>query len=300
MDNDSHAVTATPGTAPAGVAAPAHAVATGGLKQPYHLVDPSPWPIMGAFGGGTLLLGIIMVAHYNNYILLVLGALMVASTMFLWWRDVVRESRTPGLHGPLVRLGLRYGMTLFISSEVMFFVSFFWSYFNFALFPDNVAGQATPMWPPAGIHTFDPFHLPFLNTMILLLSGTTITWAHHSLIHGDRQAMLRGLGLTILLGMTFTLCQAIEYSDAPFKFYGGGVYPSVFFLATGFHGFHVIVGTCFLIVCWFRARAGQFTPERHFGFEAAAWYWHFVDVVWLFLFVCIYLFGSSPGAAGAS
>ncbi|MDE2517433.1 MAG: cytochrome c oxidase subunit 3 [Rhodospirillales bacterium] len=274
----------------------AHAAAVpagSGLKQPYHLVDPSPWPLVGALAAFMIVGGIIVAAHYGSYPLLVLGVLLALAVMFFWWRDVVKESRTPGMHGPVVRLGLRYGMMLFITSEVMFFVGFFWAFFNFALFPENVAGAVHPMWPPAGIHTFDPFHLPFLNTMILLLSGTTVTWAHHSLLENDRKGMLTGLGLTVLLGLAFTTCQAIEYSDAPFKFSGGGVYPAVFFLATGFHGFHVIIGTCFLAVCWFRAKAGQFSPERHFGFEAAAWYWHFVDVVWLFLFICIYWWGAS-------
>ena len=268
-------------------------IESSGLKQPYHLVDPSPWPLVGALGGLMVVVGIILAAHYGDYILLAIGAVTVFITMFFWWRDVIRESRTPGLHTPVVRLGLRYGMMFFITSEVMFFVAFFWAFFNFALFPDNVAGLAHPIWPPPGIHTYDPFHIPVLNTMLLLLSGCTITWAHHSLIENDRKSMLTGLALTILLGAAFTTCQVIEYSHAPFKFVGGGVYPSVFFLATGFHGFHVIVGTCFLIVCWFRARAGQFTPQRHFGFEAAAWYWHFVDVVWLFLFTCIYWWGAS-------
>jgi cytochrome c oxidase subunit 3 len=267
-----------------------------GIKQPYHLVDPSPWPIIGAVGALCTVLGIIFAAHYGSYILLVIGLLIVVFTMFMWWRDVIRESRTPGLHTPFVRLGLRYGMALFISSEVMFFVGFFWAYFNFLIFPDT-QGNGMTVWPPSTIHTFDPFHIPFLNTMVLLLSGCTVTWAHHSLLENDRKGLLTGLGLTILLGMCFTIGQAVEYSDAPFKFVGGGVYPSTFFLATGFHGFHVIVGTCFLIVCWFRAKAGQFTPERHFGFEAAAWYWHFVDVVWLFLFTCIYWYGASPVVA---
>jgi cytochrome c oxidase subunit 3 len=268
--------------------------ATSGLKQPYHLVDPSPWPIVGSVGGGLTVLGIIFAAHYGSYALLVIGLAVVLATMFVWWRDVVRESRMAGVHTPVVRLGLRYGMALFIASEVMFFVGFFWAFFNFALYPEHVAGAATPMWPPAGVHTFDPFHLPFLNTMILLLSGCTVTWAHHSLLEGDRRGLLLGLGLTVLLGLSFTTCQIVEYSDAPFHFSGGGVYPAVFFLATGFHGFHVIVGTCFLLVCWFRARGGHFTPERHFGFEAAAWYWHFVDVVWLFLFVAVYWWGGGP------
>jgi cytochrome c oxidase subunit 3 len=216
---------------------------------------------------------------------------MVGATMTFWWRDVLKESHTPGLHSPVVRLGLRYGMMLFIASEVMFFVGFFWAFFHFALYPEHVLDTANPTWPPPGTLTFDPFRLPFLNTMILLLSGTTITWAHHSLIEGKRKDMLLALGLTVLLGLSFTTCQIIEYSDAPFGF-SGHIYPAVFFLATGFHGFHVIVGTCFLIVCWFRAKGGQFSPERHFGFEAAAWYWHFVDVVWLFLFVCVYWWGA--------
>ena len=220
----------------------------------------------------------------------------VLAVMFFWWRDVLREGYATGGHSAIVRLGLRYGMTLFIASEVMFFVGFFWAYFNFLIFPDT-QGDGQTLWPPATVHTFDPFHLPLLNTMILLLSGTTVTWAHHALLEGDQKNLIRGLGITILLGMTFTLCQAIEYSNAPFKFNGGGVYSSTFFLATGFHGFHVIVGTCFLIVCWFRARAGSLTPARHFGFEAAAWYWHFVDVVWLFLFVCIYWYGAGQIAA---
>jgi cytochrome c oxidase subunit III len=267
-----------------------------GLKQPYHLVDPSPWPIIGALGGGLLLTGIVIVAHYHNWLVLGAGLLVTLTVAFLWWRDVLRESATPGLHSPVVRLGLRYGMTLFIASEVMFFVGFFWAFFHYALFPEHVLDVANPTWPPPGIHTFDAFKLPLLNTMILLLSGCTITWAHHSLIEGNRRSLIAGLGLTILLGMSFTALQATEYSEAPFHFSGGGIYPSVFFLATGFHGFHVIVGTCFLIVCWMRARAGGFSPARHFGFEAAAWYWHFVDVVWLFLFVCVYVWGAGPPA----
>ena len=260
-------------------------------KHPYHLVDPSPWPLVGAFAGGALVLGIIMVAHEGTYWMLAIGVAGLLTTMFFWWRDIIRESRTPGLHTPVVRIGLRYGMTLFIASEVMFFVAFFWAYFHFALYPGHVSGAEVAVWPPKGVLTFDPFGLPFLNTMILLLSGFTVTWAHHALLEGDRNGLITGLGLTIVLGIAFTSFQAVEYAEAPFAF-TGGVYPSTFFLATGFHGFHVIVGTTFLIVCFFRALAGQFTPQRHFGFEAAAWYWHFVDVVWLFLFICIYWWGA--------
>jgi cytochrome c oxidase subunit 3 len=267
-----------------------------GVKHPYHLVDPSPWPIVGATAAGLLAFGAVEAMHNRTYILFTIGLLAVLATMFLWWRDVVRESRTPGLHTAIVRLGLRYGMILFIASEVMFFVAFFWAFFHYALFPSHLADGlfAKEVWPPPGVYTFDPWHLPLLNTMILLLSGCTVTWAHHSLLHGDRKGLIAGLACTIGLGLAFTAIQAYEYSIAPFKFIDGGVYPSTFFLATGFHGFHVIVGTIFLIVCLFRAMRGHFTPERHFGFEAAAWYWHFVDVVWLFLFVCIYVWAAGP------
>ena len=269
-------------------------VTKSGLKQPYHLVDPSPWPIVGAAGAGLLLTGIVVIAHWHNYLVLGTGLFLVLLTMFNWWKDVIKESSTPGMHSPVVRLGLRYGMTLFITSEVMFFVGFFWAFFHYAIFPEHVLGIANSTWPPPGIHTFEAFRVPFLNTMILLLSGVTVTWAHHALLVNDRKNLILGLGITVALGLTFTSLQAMEYSEAPFHFSGGGIYPSVFFLATGFHGFHVIVGTCFLFVCFLRARAGGFTPQQHFGFEAAAWYWHFVDVVWLFLFCFIYVWGAGP------
>jgi cytochrome c oxidase subunit 3 len=267
------------------------AVAPAHNKHPYHLVDPSPWPMVASLSAGLLVFGIILFAQHNVHWVLGVGILGVLVSMFFWFRDIVRESKQPGVHNPIVRIGLRYGMVLFIASEVMFFVAFFWSWFHFYLYPEHVSGAAKAIWPPAGVLTFDPLSLPLLNTMILLLSGCTVTWAHHALIEGDRKGLLQGLGLTVLLGISFSFFQFYEYAEAPFAFHGGGIYSSVFFLATGFHGFHVIVGTIFLAVCWFRARRGDFTPERHFGFEAAAWYWHFVDVVWLFLFVAIYVLG---------
>lgn len=261
-------------------------------KHPYHLVDPSYWPIVSAFSAGLMLFGIVMFTHEGMRWPFLAGLAGVLISMFGWWRDVLKESRVPGLHTAVVRIGLRYGMMLFIASEVMFFVAFFWAYFHFALYPEHVSGAVTAIWPPAGVKTFDPWGLPFLNTMILLLSGCTVTWAHHALLENDKKNLVLGLALTVLLGMAFTGLQVWEYTMAPFPFAGGGIYSSTFFLATGFHGFHVVVGTIFLAVCLFRSMGGQFTPERHFGFEAAAWYWHFVDVVWLFLFVSIYIFGA--------
>lgn len=274
------------------------------VKHDYHLVEPSAWPIIGSFG--TFVMAIGAIAYFQTLKgapplfglisgpwILILGALLLGYTFVGWWRDVVKESVVNGDHTPVVKLGLRYGMILFIASEVMFFVAWFWAYFNAALFPAAVNLQA---WPPANIPTFDPWHLPLLNTLILLTSGTTVTWAHHAIQTGNRNGAVNGLALTILLGLSFTGIQAYEYAHAAFPF-AGNVYGATFFMATGFHGFHVIVGTIFLIVCFFRARAGHFTPERHFGFEAAAWYWHFVDVVWLFLFAAIYVWGEGTLAA---
>jgi cytochrome c oxidase subunit 3 len=272
------------------------------IKQPYHLVDPSPWPLLGALAAGLLTAGGVMAMHGLNDWLVIVGFLLVLLTMFVWWRDVVREATFKHLHTPIVQIGLRYGMLLFITSEVMFFVAFFWAYFDPALFPDE-AIQATRVevtggvWPPAGTLTFDPFDVPFLNTMILLLSGCTVTWAHHALREGDQKGCVQGLTVTVLLGATFTALQAYEYVTSGFSFGDEHIYSSTFYMATGFHGFHVLVGTLFLTVCLFRARAGHFTPTHHFGLEAAAWYWHFVDVVWLFLFTCIYWWGAGEIAA---
>lgn len=265
----------------------------GHVPHPYHMVEPSLWPLFGAISAILIATGIIFVAHYQNYWFLIAGFLGAVSTMYVWWRDVVREARTPDLHKLVTQIGLRYGMALFISSEVMFFVSFFWAYFNFFFFPSHMGYMFAPVWPPQHVTTIDPFAVPLFNTMVLLLSGTTITWAHHALLEGDRRGMIQGLAATVFLGLSFLCGQAYEYTHSPFNFYHGGIFPSVFFIATGFHGFHVIVGTTFLIVNLVRAIKGQFSVKRHFGFEAAAWYWHFVDVVWLFLFVCIYYFGRS-------
>jgi cytochrome c oxidase subunit III len=268
------------------------------VKHDYHLVQPSAWPIVGSVAAFMSAVGAIayfqslkdapaLFGVFSGPWLLLGGLGLMAITFIGWWRDVVNESVVNGDHTPVVKLHLRYGMILFIASEVMFFVAWFWAYFNAALFPASI--NLTD-WPPPTTPTFDPWDIPLLNTLVLLTSGTTVTWAHHAIQTGDQKSAVNGLGLTILLGMLFTALQAYEYALAPFPF-AGNIYGATFFMATGFHGFHVIVGTIFLIVCWFRARAGHFTPERHFGFEAAAWYWHFVDVVWLFLFASIYVWG---------
>ena len=262
----------------------------GAKHHDYHLVNPSPWPLIGSLSAFFLFGGTVMWMHdiAHGVMVMLAGVIGVAATMILWWKDVIHESHT-GDHTPIVQLHLRYGMILFIASEVMFFVAWFWAFFDNSLFPSPVDAVGG-VWPPKGTTVLSPFGFPLLNTFILLCSGTTVTWAHHALIHGDRKGLIKGLWCTILLGMLFTSIQAYEYAHAPFNF-KNSIYGSTFFMATGFHGFHVIVGTIFLIVCLGRAYKGHFKPEQHFGFEAAAWYWHFVDVVWLFLFTSIYVWG---------
>jgi cytochrome c oxidase subunit 3 len=275
----------------------------------FHLVDPSPWPLIGAISafflatGGVMWMKSLEIAglHFGPYVFGA-GAIGVLYTMLSWWTDVVREATYEGHHTRVVQLHHRYGMMMFIASEVMFFVAWFWAYFDASIYAnDPLQYQRVEVlggvWPPKGIETFDPWHLPLLNTLILLTSGTTVTWAHHALLHGDRQGMKLGLILTIALGVLFTSVQAYEYSHAAFGF-KGSIYGATFFMATGFHGAHVIIGTIFLAVCLFRAYLGQFTPQQHLGFEFAAWYWHFVDVVWLFLFASIYVWGWGGHVAG--
>lgn len=255
----------------------------------YHLVDVSPWPIVGAFSVFTLALGAVMYMHSFNYggFVALTGLLMVLYTMLVWWRDVIREATFQGYHTKIVQNGLRMGMLLFITTEVVFFSAFFWAYFDSSLVPTIEIGA---VWPPKGIQVFNPWEVPLINTLILLLSGVTLTWSHHAMIGAKRNEAILALILTVLLGAFFTGLQAMEYQEATFTI-ADGIYGSTFFMATGFHGAHVIVGTTFLLVCLFRLIKYHFTTTHHFGFEAAAWYWHFVDVVWLFLFVSIYWWG---------
>ncbi|MFQ5783552.1 MAG: cytochrome c oxidase subunit 3 [Alphaproteobacteria bacterium] len=267
-------------------------------KHDYHLVDPSPWPAVGAASALVLATGGIMLMHEITNWVFYLGILLMLFTMFGWWRDVIREGEFGDYHTPVVQLGLRYGMALFIASEVMFFAAFFWAFFDASLFPggpgsEELIGRGAytgGVWPPENIEVFDAWSIPFLNTIILLTSGATVTWAHHEIRSDRRQKAILALWLTIALGVSFTALQAFEYINAPFTI-DGGIYGSTFFMATGFHGFHVIIGTCFLSVCLWRLYQGHFKPDHHFGFEAAAWYWHFVDVVWLFLFSSVYWWG---------
>lgn len=264
----------------------------------YHLVDPSPLPIFTAFSMLILAIGGVMFMHdqFFGKIILPLGFVLTLACMFSWWSDVIKEGREQNSHTKVVQKGLSIGMILFIMSELMFFVAFFWSFFHARIFPHEMIASdpwsvVSSNWPPKGIETFDPWNLPFMNTLILLLSGTTLTWAHHALNKNKKDEAVRALAITIFLGISFTLLQAYEYHHASFNI-TEGVYPANFFMATGFHGLHVIIGTIFLSVSYFRAKKGHYEAGNNMlGFEFAAWYWHFVDIVWIFLFIFIYVLG---------
>nr|YP_010481477.1 cytochrome c oxidase subunit III [Drawida ghilarovi]UIX22929.1 cytochrome c oxidase subunit III [Drawida ghilarovi]UIX22942.1 cytochrome c oxidase subunit III [Drawida ghilarovi] len=258
------------------------------IRQPFHLVEYSPWPLTSAAGAFTLAIGLASWFHYHGALCLLMALSLIILSMFQWWRDVVRESTYLGNHTSNVTYGLRWGMILFISSEVMFFIAFFWAFFHSSLAPTPEIGCC---WPPIGINPLNPFSVPLLNTAVLLASGVTVTWAHHSLIAGNRMNAIQALFITISFGLYFTFLQAGEYFAAPFTI-ADSIYGSTFFVATGFHGLHVLIGSTFLSVCIIRVIYFQFSKNHHFGFEAAAWYWHFVDVVWICLYLCIYWWGS--------
>lgn len=272
-------------------------------KHNYHLLEPSAWPITASFSALFLAFGALFFMHEKpaGNVFLAIGLLAVVASMYLWWKDVIKEGKQ-GDHTGEVQAGLRLGMALFILSELMFFFAFFWSFFKAAFIPEQVYGDdvdtmldmvfsgAEGVWPPEGIKTLDPWDLPLINTLVLLLSGTTVTWAHYSLLNNDRKGLIQGLAISVGLGIFFSFMQAVEYGHAAFGI-TDGIYPSNFYLATGFHGAHVLIGTIFLGVCLYRAVKGDMTADNHLGFEFAAWYWHFVDVVWLFLFAFVYVWG---------
>nr|YP_010528154.1 cytochrome c oxidase subunit III [Abia zhui]UXW64295.1 cytochrome c oxidase subunit III [Abia zhui] len=256
-------------------------------NHPYHLVDYSPWPLLGSLSVMIMLMGSIKWFNYYNNNLMLLGAILTLMIMFQWWRDVTRESTFQGLHTTSVTNGMRLGMILFIISEILFFVSFFWAFFHSSLGPTMEIGG---IWPPKGIEPFNPMNIPLLNTMILISSGFTLTWSHHSIMNNNKNEAIKSLSITVFLGILFSILQGYEYLEAPFTI-ADSIYGSTFFMATGFHGLHVLIGSTFLLINLIRMNNNHFSTYHHFGFEAAAWYWHFVDVVWLFLYISIYWWG---------
>jgi len=254
--------------------------------HPFHLVSPSPWPLFTSFSLLSLTTaGVLNMHNFENMgIVFILALLSVIASMALWWRDVIAEGSYLGNHTIAVQKGLNMGIILFIVSEALLFFAIFWAFFHSALSPTvELGGQ----WPPLGIEAINPFELPLLNTVLLLSSGITVTYAHHSLIGGNRKGAIYGLIATIILAIVFTLFQGIEYSVSSFTI-SDGVFGSCFYFGTGFHGMHVIVGTLFLAVGLWRLVSYHLTDTHHLGYEGAILYWHFVDVVWLFLYIAVY------------
>lgn len=252
----------------------------------YHLVDPSPWPLMAAFSAYMFTSGGVLYMHkfIGGFNLFITGFATLFFVMYTWWRDVVREATFEDTHTIVVQKGLRLGMLLFIISEIMFFFAFFWAFFHSSIAPAyNIGG----VWPPKAISTINTYTIPLTNTFILLTSGASVTWSHHALLAKAKKHSVVALMFTIALAILFTGFQGIEYINAPFNI-SDGVYGSCFYLTTGFHGFHVFIGTVALFVSLIRLVLNHYTNTHHFGFEAAIWYWHFVDVVWLFLFINVY------------
>jgi len=258
--------------------------------HPFHLVSPSPWPLTISMNLLALTTsGVLYMHKFASSGYWVLAALiLVMSTMFFWFRDVISEGTYIGNHTLAVQRGLNMGVALFIVSEALFFLAIFWAYFHSALSPTAELGA---QWPPAGIEAINAFELPLLNTVLLLASGVTVTYAHHCIIQGDRNGSLYGGLFTIILALVFTAFQGVEYSVSSFTI-TDGAFGSCFYFGTGFHGIHVIIGTIFLAVGFWRLLAYHLTENHHLGLEAGILYWHFVDVVWLFLFLSVYYWGS--------
>lgn len=253
--------------------------------HPWHLVTARPWPLLISFNIFNNLIIIIIWVYKIN--LTIAHLLSIPSTFFClyaWWRDVTRESSFSGSHTIYVYKSMCIGIIIFIISEVFFFTSFFWTFFHSSLAPVVEIGQ---LWPPKGIYPFNPFNIPLLNTIILISSGLTITWSHHRILINNFSERIKSLKITIILGIYFSYTQFNEYYESPFTI-ADSIYGSIFFLATGFHGLHVLIGSIFLIIIFYRIKDLQFSKTHHFGFIAAAWYWHFVDIVWLFLYTTIY------------
>nr|QKW88333.1 cytochrome c oxidase subunit III [Trichagalma acutissimae] len=253
-------------------------------NHPYHIVTISPWPLLTSLSMFIMMVGSIKMFNYTSLFLMTLGFYNIILCSIQWWRDIIRESTFQGLHNMKIYKMLSLGMVLFILSELLFFISLFWAYFHSALSPNIEIGN---IWPPQNIIQFNPYEIPFLNTVILMSSGVSITWSHHCLLYSEKMKSMMGLFITIMLGLLFSLIQMYEYNQSSFCI-NDSIYGSMFFMTTGFHGFHVIIGSIFLLVMFLRMMYSHFSSHHHFGFEAAAWYWHFVDTIWIIVFTMIY------------
>nr|QBZ38191.1 cytochrome c oxidase subunit III [Stenocranus matsumurai] len=253
-------------------------------NHPFHLVTNSPWPILTSFILMNMMIGTISYFHQKKILLMTISQLILILSLYQWWRDVKRESSFKGDHTKIVKTLIKSGMILFILSEIMFFISFFWSFFHASLSPSIEIGMK---WPPKGIYPFNPLEIPLLNTIILVSSGASITWAHHSLLSNKFKQTLSSLLMTMIMGLYFTGLQWWEYKEASFTI-ADSIFGSTFFMTTGFHGIHVIIGSIFIMCSTLSLMKMQMTKINHISLELAAWYWHFVDVVWMLLYLIMY------------
>lgn len=253
-------------------------------NHPFHIVTKRPWPLLTSLSLLIILSGAIKLIHESSFKLFFIGLLRLLISIFQWWRDVIRERTFQGNHNSYINKILRWGIILFIIREIFFFAAIFWAFFHISLSPRIEIGNK---WPPIIVERFDPYKTPLLNTIVLLTSGISITWAHYSLINQNKNKRIKATQLTILLGIYFTFLQYQEYRESRFSI-ADSVYGRIFFLLTGFHGIHVLIGTLFIIITLYRFYLNHFSNSHHFCFEARAWYWHFVDVIWLFVYTFLY------------
>jgi cytochrome c oxidase subunit 3 len=256
----------------------------------FHILEPSLWPFFLAFGGFFFVTGLAFTMHYviTGYYILILGLLIIIFTSIFWFLDISREAVVGGYHTRVVRKGLKTGFIFFIASEIMLFFGFFWAFFHSALCPSIEIGA---VWPPVGLQVIPVFDFPLFNTFVLIISGFSVTWAHRGISMGSYKDTIDGFILTIFLGFFFIFLQGLEYYESTFNLQDG-IYPSVFFLLTGLHGCHVIIGAFFLLFCFWSLIANHFLTNHYLRFVFAIWYWHFVDIVWIFLFLSLYCWGS--------
>nr|YP_010879017.1 cytochrome c oxidase subunit III [Batracomorphus nigromarginattus]WHE42669.1 cytochrome c oxidase subunit 3 [Batracomorphus nigromarginattus] len=253
----------------------------------FHMVNNSPWPVLISFSMLLLTTSAVVWMHKNNPYMLIMSLILTIMLSSQWWRDIIRESTFQGIHNKKIIKLMKWGMMMFILSEIMFFISFFWTFFHMSLSPSIEMGLN---WPPMGIEPMKPMNIPLLNTVILMSSGVSITLAHNFIMNKMLSKTIKMMWITIFLGVYFSIIQLYEYMECSFSI-SDSVFGSTFFLMTGFHGIHVIIGTMFLIVSTIRLKMLHFTKNHMVGYEASAWYWHFVDIIWLMLYISVYWWG---------
>lgn len=256
--------------------------------RPFHLVNPRPWPILTSIGFLRFGLGVVVIVRIISCLPFLASLILLLVSSYLWGRDIHRERCYEGRHNNETLEGFKIGIVIFILSECFFFLGIFWGYLHLAEAPALEIGG---VWPPVGVTPFDPKGIPFLNTALLVSSGVTVTWAHHAIEEKKFKQRVISLLLTVILGAIFTSLQAIEYYAAGFTF-SCASFSSVYFIGTGFHGLHVIIGRVLLIICLFRFSKLWISPHHRAGFECSVWYWHFVDIVWFCLYLVFYWWGA--------